>query len=198
MNAEETFALRRSMQPYVTLGAIFAGVVIWALVLAYRKLDRGTAESAVLLLAFYAAYVFLGMRYRISLSDNRITQRAFGKRNVSISIRNISSVGTEVSDTKTFVQMNRPMRRIVRFSRRRARNNDRRFDKALSDGRYPEIDANHPFGESGFERAKQVALVTYDKARGSILDFLCVSFLNTCAATCPTSVSGANCVLSLP
>jgi hypothetical protein len=57
MKAEETFALRRSVQPYVTLGAIFGGVAIWALVLAYRKLDRGTAESAVLLLAFYAAYV---------------------------------------------------------------------------------------------------------------------------------------------
>jgi hypothetical protein len=113
MKAEETFALRRSVQPYVTLGAIFGGVAIWALVLAYRKLDRGTAESAVLLLAFYAAYVFLGMRYRISLRDNTITQRAFGKRNVSISIRDISSVGTEVSDAKTFVQMNRPMRRIV-------------------------------------------------------------------------------------
>jgi hypothetical protein len=32
---------------------------------------------------------------------------------VSISIRDVSSVGTEVSDAKTFVQMNRPMRRIV-------------------------------------------------------------------------------------
>ena len=113
MKAEEAFALRRSVQPYVTLGAIFGGVAIWALVLAYRKLDRGTAESAVLLLAFYAAYVFLGMWYRISLRDNTITQRAFGKRNVSISIQDISSVGTEVSDAKTFVQMNRPMRRIV-------------------------------------------------------------------------------------
>jgi hypothetical protein len=55
----------------------------------------------------------LGMRYRISLRDNTITQQAFGKRNVSISIRDVSSVGTEVSDAKTFVQMNRPMRRIV-------------------------------------------------------------------------------------
>jgi hypothetical protein len=64
-------------------------------------------------------------------------------------------------------------------------------------GRYPEIDANHPFGETGFERAKQVALVTYDEARGGILDFLCVSFLNTYAATYPSSVSSANRPLSL-
>jgi Ca2+/Na+ antiporter len=113
MKAQETFALRRSVQPYVTLGAIFSGVAIWALVLAYRKLDRGTAESAILLLAFYAAYVFLGMRYRISVRDNTITQQAFGKRNVSIGIRDVSSVATEVSDAQAFVQMNRPMRRIV-------------------------------------------------------------------------------------
>jgi len=113
MTAEETFALRRSVQPYVTLGAIFGGVAIWALVLAYRSLDRGTAESAALLLAFYAAYVFLGLRYRISLRDNTITQRAFGKPNISIAIRDISSVGAQVSDPKTFVQMNRPFRRIV-------------------------------------------------------------------------------------
>ena len=52
-----------------------------------------------------------------------------------------------------------------RFSPRWARNNDRRFDEALFDGGYPEIDANHPFGETGFERAEQVALVTYDEAR---------------------------------
>jgi hypothetical protein len=71
MKAEEAFALRRSVQPYVTLGAIFGGVAIWALVLAYRKLDRGTAESAVLLLAFYAAYVFLGMWYRIRSAITR-------------------------------------------------------------------------------------------------------------------------------
>ena len=113
MNAEETFALRRSAGPYVSLGAILCGIAIWFLVDAYRKPDRGTVETAVLLLAGYAAFVLIGMRYRISLSDNTITQRAFGKRNVCISIRDISSVSTEVSDVKTFVQMNRPMRRIV-------------------------------------------------------------------------------------
>jgi hypothetical protein len=179
MKAEETFALRRSVGPYVTLGAIFGGVAIWALVLAYRKLDSGTAESAVLLLAFYAAYVFLGMWYRISLRDNTITQRAFGKRNVSISIGDISSVGTGLrcknvrADESTYAQDRNC------FSPRWARNNDRRFDEALSDGRYPEIDTSHPFGETGFERAKQVAVVTYDEARGGILGFLCASFLHS-------------------
>ena len=113
MNAEETFALRRSAEPYVALGAILGGIAIWFLVDAYRKPDRGTVETAALLLGCYAAYVFIGTRYRMSLRDSTITQRAFWKRNVSISIGDISSVGTEVSDLTTLAQMNRPMRRIV-------------------------------------------------------------------------------------
>lgn len=113
MKADQTFALRRSVQPYVGLGVIIGGIAIWILVLAYRQMDKGTAESAVLLLGFYAAWVFLGMWYRIFLRENTITMRAFGKRNVSIAIQEISLVGTEVSDAKTLMKMNRPMRRIV-------------------------------------------------------------------------------------
>jgi len=113
MNAGETFWLRRSAQPYVALGLILGGIALWFLVDAYRKPDKGTVEAAALLLACYAAFVLIGLWYRISLRDNTITQRAFGKRNVSISIQDITSVGTEISDLKTLVQMNRPFRRIV-------------------------------------------------------------------------------------
>ena len=42
-----------------------------------------------------------------------IWQRAFGRRRVSIAIRDITSVGQETSDTKTLVAMNRPFRRIT-------------------------------------------------------------------------------------
>ena len=113
MSTEDAFSLRRSATPYISLGVIFFGIAIWLSILAYPKRDWGTMESALLLLGIYALYVFIGTRYRIFVRANTITQRAFGKRSISIEIKDIESVGTELSDLKTMRQMNRPFRRIA-------------------------------------------------------------------------------------
>lgn len=113
MTTENAFVLRRSTTPYLALGAILVGIALWISADAFRKRDMGTIESAMILVGIYALYVLIGTRYRISVHDNTITQRAFAKPTVSIPINEITSVGTERSDLKTMVQMNRPFRRIV-------------------------------------------------------------------------------------
>src|SRR5579863_7732409 len=108
-----TLILRHSIVPYRTLGAFFLAMLVWAFFVSYRSAKWGTFESALLVSAVYSLQICLGLWYRISLRDGVICQRAFGKRRVSIAIREISSVGQETSDVSTLVAMNRPFRRIT-------------------------------------------------------------------------------------
>jgi hypothetical protein len=108
-----TLVLRHSIVPYRTLGAFFLAMLVWAFVASYRSAKWGAFESALLVSAVYSLQIFLGLWYQVGLSDGVIWQRAFGKRRVSIAIRDISSVGQETSDAKTLATMNRPFRRIT-------------------------------------------------------------------------------------
>lgn len=108
-----TLILRHSIVPYRTLGAFFLAMLVWAFVASYRSAKWGTFESALLVSAVYLLQIVLGLWYQVGFREGIIWQRAFGMRRVSIAIRDISSVGQEVSDAKTLVAMNRPFRRIT-------------------------------------------------------------------------------------
>lgn len=104
--------LRHSLAPYATLGTIFIGATVWAYFISLRAGKWGSFQSGLLICGIYSLQVAIGFWYRISLKDGVISQRAFGKRDVSISVTEITSVGKEVSDAATLARMNRPFRRI--------------------------------------------------------------------------------------
>ena len=108
-----TLVLRHSIVPYRTLGAFFLAMLVWAFCVSYRSAKWGTFESALLVSAVYSLQIVLGLWYQIGLRNGVIWQRAFGKRRVSIAIRDISSVAQETSDAKTLVATSRPFRRIT-------------------------------------------------------------------------------------
>jgi hypothetical protein len=108
-----SLVLRHSIVPYRTLGAFFLVIMVWAFVESHRTGKWGEFKSAALVSGIYSLHIVLGLWYQIGLHDGIIWQRAFGKRRVSIAIRDISSVGQEVSDAKTLVAMNRPFQRIT-------------------------------------------------------------------------------------
>ena len=56
------------------------------------------------------------MRYKISLQDGVITQKAFNMTDVVIKIKDISAVKQESSDALTMAKMNRPVQRITIYS----------------------------------------------------------------------------------
>ncbi|MES1191929.1 MAG: hypothetical protein ABUS47_12735 [Steroidobacter sp.] len=107
------FALRHSIAPYRTLGTAFILFAIWGFIDSYHSKNWGFFESTLLLIGMYSLQVMMGLWYRIVLKNDVIIQRAFGKKDVSLQIKNITSVGNEVSGIKTNSVLNRPFRRVT-------------------------------------------------------------------------------------
>jgi hypothetical protein len=66
---------------------------------------------------FFAAWAFIGTRYRIFLCDGKIVRQAFGKPDVVIALSDITDVKNEVSDVSTLVKLKRPLRRITVYGK---------------------------------------------------------------------------------
>lgn len=109
----ENFSLRRSPAPYFGLGLILGGIALWLIAGAWSKRDMGTIESGLLLLVLFGVHVFIGTRYRVSVRDGTIVQKAFAKKTVTIPFSDIATLISDHSTVKEAAQMNRPFRRIV-------------------------------------------------------------------------------------
>lgn len=107
------FILRHSIVPYRTLGMFCMVILAWTFVASYRSRNWGGFESAALLSGVYLLWVLMGLWYAVGMRDGSIWQRAFGQGRVSLPVKNITSVGREISDAKTLATMNRPFDRIT-------------------------------------------------------------------------------------
>lgn len=114
--ASDDFALKRSANPYVALFIILSGVVLLQLYVLIKTHDWRPLAAAGVAWAFFAWIVFVGTRYRISWSHGKVTQRAFGKKDVVISAGEITAIKQETSGFSTLVRFNRPFRRITIYS----------------------------------------------------------------------------------
>jgi len=105
-------ALKRSVAPYVGMGIIIGGVSIFATATALKKDPLGTLEVNAVLWALFAGWVYLGSRYRIYWREDAIRQRASGKPDVTIQMKQIGSLDLEVG-----VDAGRPFRRIAIYTK---------------------------------------------------------------------------------
>ncbi len=113
-----SFALRRSVAPYVGLPVIFTCVLIGMVAVAIKINDWSGIETIVpIFLVFFGAVVFMGARYRIFWKDGEIVQKAVAGNLTKIKTDEITDVIQETSDVQTLVTFSRPMRRIVIYAR---------------------------------------------------------------------------------
>lgn len=116
--SQNSFALRRSAQPYTGLPVILCCVLIGMVVVAVKINDWGGIKIAVPGFIFFVAInVWFGMRYRIFLNDVEIIQKAVAGNLTKIKIDEITDIVQETSDLQTLATFSRPMRRIVIYAK---------------------------------------------------------------------------------
>ena len=116
-SAKDTFALRRSAEPYIGFAVIWALVTVFMIVPSLKTHNWGPLGAALLGgLVFYVPIVFMGTRYRNWWKDGEIIQRAANYSMVTIRSSEITTVKPEVSDAQTLISLRRPFRRIAIYA----------------------------------------------------------------------------------
>lgn len=110
--SEKSFALRRSVKPYVALIVILMGIMIFLAFVSMKLHSWEPLIATSVIWFFFAMLVFMGTRYRILLRDGDIVQEAFGKPDVVIPLNQIVNVNSQVSGVSTLIRLQRPFRRI--------------------------------------------------------------------------------------
>lgn len=111
-----SFALRRSLQPYWGLIIIFAILTVCGLYYTFSSHDL-FGLSVLFGWVFVAFNTWFGMRYRIFWDNGEIIQKAVAGNLTKIQISEITDVVQETSDMQTLVTFSRPMRRIVIYAK---------------------------------------------------------------------------------
>jgi hypothetical protein len=114
-NIRDSFALRRSLEPYVGLVVIFLVLTAYGLYYTFSSHDW-FGLSALYGWIFVAFIVWVGMRYRIFWDNGAIIQKAVAGNVTKITTNDITRVQEEKSSMQTLLTFSRPMRRIVIYA----------------------------------------------------------------------------------
>ena len=108
--------LRRLWRPY--LGFIIPLLALIPLLgyASFKTHDLRALEPIALGSLLISWLGYMGTRYRIYMENERVTQKAFRKKDVVISIKDIKTISMEASDAATLVKMQRPSNRITIYS----------------------------------------------------------------------------------
>ncbi|MGA9545347.1 MAG: hypothetical protein WBQ85_17355 [Candidatus Sulfotelmatobacter sp.] len=120
LNAEQKLKpLRRTITPYVGQMVIFALVTAFIEYVGYRTSQRAFMWSPTVLWTFFAALVYLGMRYRVLWNDSCVVMRASGGLERRLGFDEITEIKMKTAHVSEFLAQSRPFRRIVVQGRRR-------------------------------------------------------------------------------
>ncbi|SRR6266851_78384 len=117
MKDVESFALRRTFQPYVAEFIIFSVITGLLIFDFFRTHDMSWIILIVLLWAIAIATQYPNARYRIFWESGKIKQVAVYGDPTVIELSEINKIAEERSDLQTLLAMRRPSRRIAIYAR---------------------------------------------------------------------------------
>ncbi len=111
--SQNSFALRRSVAPYVGLFIIL--ILVALMTVPYMIRTHDLTPLGILTVGFfmYSIFPLIGLRYRIWWQDGKIVQKAANGAITTIGIDEIKRIEQETSDLQTLLSLSRPFRRIT-------------------------------------------------------------------------------------
>lgn len=109
--ANET-SLRRTFAPYAGQTVILSLATIGSLAVAWEKSTWGLPIAMAVAWGFYAVFVAISLRYRISYGQEYIRRRASGGPDVVIKVQDVAEVVRELATAGEMVAQSKPFRRI--------------------------------------------------------------------------------------
>jgi hypothetical protein len=118
MNSVKSRHLRHTIAPYMGQIIILALVTLWATFISIKTKEWGLVLSMPVGWMFFLFLVRIGLKYKISWTDEMVCQEASGGSNVYIAYGEITKIVSETSKPGELLSASRPFRRIAIYAQK--------------------------------------------------------------------------------
>jgi hypothetical protein len=113
----ESRYLRRTIAPYIGQIIILSAVTLFAAIGSFNTKEWGLILSMLVAWLLFAFLARIGLKYKISWTNELVCQEASGGSNICIRYSEITKIVSEVSQPGQLLAASRPFRRIAIYAR---------------------------------------------------------------------------------